>query len=368
MLELNPSQYTPALALFENRRHMMKLTALAEGTVPGELWADDAANPRIALARVHNKLLLASSLPAEELAAACGGWLGEMAYGRAMEDADAALLFWDGPDGRAAWERALKGHHPVYAAQECYSAPTAAVRKVDPPTGYELVPVDAALLARGLPHTDALREEMCSERPSVEDFLRHSFGVAAVRDGALAGWCLSEYNCTQGCEIGIEVRKEHQRQGLAVAMVSAFADEAARRGIGQIGWLCQQSNAASSATARSAGLHKAREYGWLMCLPGMALELAVNGDACLGAGDAARAIQWFAQALALPDAPLWAGVELAIAHVALGQPDEAFAALGQALGQGFDNWGWLENDPRLEPLRLHPRWQRLPGKQTAADR
>ena len=346
----------------------MKLTALAEGRLAGELWADDATSPRIALARVHNKLLLASPLPAETIVAACGPWLMDMAYQRTVEDgADAALLFWDGPDGRAAWEQALAGRHPIYAAQECYSAPTVKVRRADPPAGYELAPVDAALLEQNLPHTDALRHEMCSERPSVEDFLRRSFGVAAVHQGALAGWCLSEYNCSQGCEIGIEVLEEHQRKGLAVAMVSAFAGEAARRGVGQIGWLCQQSNEASSATARSAGLQRAREYGELLCLPDMALELAVNGDACLNAGDPAQAVQWFVQAMALPGPPLWAGAELAIARVALGQADEAFASLQGALLQGFDNWGWLENDPRLELLRSDLRWGQLPGKQDASN-
>ena len=56
----------------------------------------------------------------------------------------------------------------------------------DAPDGYELCAVDAALLARELPHTDRLREEMCSERDTVEDFLAESFGVAAVRVDLLA--------------------------------------------------------------------------------------------------------------------------------------------------------------------------------------
>lgn len=367
LIQLDKHQYDPALTLFASRQHMMKLTALAEGGVQGELWADDAAQPSIAVARVHNKVLLASALSAEDVARTWGLWLREMAYERTMEgDEDAALLFWDGPegfDGRAAWELSLQGRYPVFAAQECYAATAQQVRPADAPAGYELLSVDAALLGRELPHNDALREEMCSERASVEEFLRHSFGIAAVHQGELAGWCLSEYNCSDGCEVGIEVREGHRRQGLAAAMVSAFSREAQQRGVQRIGWLCNQANAASSATARCAGLARTREYGRLLCVKELAVELASGGDALLNDGDAAGAAQRLEQALKMPHAPLWAGVELAMAWAMQGQLDAAFEALEDVLAKGFANWGWLNHDPRLEPLRANPRWQGLPRQQ-----
>ncbi len=370
MIKIEQHQYAPALALFANRRHMMKLAALAEGGVQGEIWADGALQPRIAVARVHNKVLVASVLPAEAIARTWGPWLREMAYDWAMDgDEDVALLFWDGPesfDGRGAWELSLPGRHPIYQAQQCYAATPQEVCGASLPQGYELLAVDAALLERGLPHADQLRQEMCSERASVEEFLARSFGIAAVREGELAGWCLSEYNCSEGCEVGIEVLEDHRRQGLALAMVSAFAQEAARRGVGRIGWLCNRDNAASAATARSAGLRLAREYGRLLCVKEPAVELASGGDALLNAGDAAAAAQRFEQALALPGAPPWAGVELAMARAALGQLEEAFAALEEVLAKGIDYWGWLNHDPRLQPLRADPRWQRLPRPEGGA--
>ncbi len=129
------------------------------------------------------------------------------------------------------------------------------------PDGFSLRPVDAALLddpqISGL---DDLREEMCSERPSVPDFLGRSFGLAAIYDNQLAGWCLSEYNSGEACEIGIASMPPYRRRGLAVCMTKAFTEMAVERGIRQIGWHCWASNTPSGATARKAGLSKICDY------------------------------------------------------------------------------------------------------------
>jgi RimJ/RimL family protein N-acetyltransferase len=361
LILLDNHQYPSALALFPNRRHMMKLLALEEGGVQGQVWADDAAHPALSLVRIHNKLLLASQLAEDTIVAMLDDFrLPELVYGAMMEgEEDAALLFWEGLHCRAALQRALPGRFPAFSSQECYDAPSAQIPQVTVPAGYDLVAVDAALLARELENTDDLRQEMCSERPSVEDFLARSFGIAAVRDGALVGWCLSEYNCTEGCEVGIEVVAGHRRQGLASAMVSALAAEAARRGLGRVGWLCDGANAASSATAQRMGLRKVREYGRLLCLKNVAVEMTVNGEYCMRDGQAEQADAWFAQALAQEHPPLWAGVLQAMARVRLGRLDDAFAALEAVLGKGFGNWGWMNHDPALAALRQDARWRQL---------
>jgi hypothetical protein len=44
------------------------------------------------------------------------------------------------------------------------------------------------------PGCEDLLEEMSSDRESVEAFLDNSFGVVALKEDPLAGWCHSEYN------------------------------------------------------------------------------------------------------------------------------------------------------------------------------
>jgi RimJ/RimL family protein N-acetyltransferase len=128
------------------------------------------------------------------------------------------------------------------------------------PIDYQVAEVNEALLANtALENHAALVEECCSERPSVEDFLAKSFGLCLIKDGALVGWCLSEYNNSQGCEVGIEINEDYQKQGLGSALASAFAQLAQERGIKRIGWHCWKDNLPSVALAKKLGFELAAE-------------------------------------------------------------------------------------------------------------
>jgi RimJ/RimL family protein N-acetyltransferase len=94
----------------------------------------------------------------------------------------------------------------------------------------------------------------------VDDFLDQSFGLCPVYDEEVAGWCLSEYNIDDRCEMGIATLENHQRKGIATLETRYFLNEAHRLGYRRIGWDCWKNNIASGATARKAGLHLVEEY------------------------------------------------------------------------------------------------------------
>jgi RimJ/RimL family protein N-acetyltransferase len=101
---------------------------------------------------------------------------------------------------------------------------------------------------------------MCSERASVEDFLVRSFGLCPVHANEVAGWCMSEYNVGDRCEIGIATAEKHQRKGIATLTTWYFLAEAHRRGYARVGWDCWERNVPSIATARKAGFTLVEEY------------------------------------------------------------------------------------------------------------
>jgi RimJ/RimL family protein N-acetyltransferase len=101
---------------------------------------------------------------------------------------------------------------------------------------------------------------MCSERESVAAFLAGSFGLCLVSGREVVGWCLSEYNRLDQCEVGIEVREPYQRRGLGTLLASALVEHARAQGIDHIGWHCWKGNVASGATARAAGFELTSEY------------------------------------------------------------------------------------------------------------
>jgi len=90
----------------------------------------------------------------------------------------------------------LPGKFPIPKTQHYYAAgrcaPIARRLARPAPPGISIRPVDRDLLAEDLEGLDDLREEMQSERPSVNEFLEKSFGFRPVLGNeSSAGACPS---------------------------------------------------------------------------------------------------------------------------------------------------------------------------------
>lgn len=267
---IEPVDYPAIVPLFRGMAHHLAAVAALDGSVPAEVYADDSAAPYVALVSVnYRRLYLAARGPVANLRDGIRAVLVEAIYPQARAaGADAFSLAYT----PAAWGAALdgglppgqaSGRPPIHTLRHSYELRTLSlVQHRSLPLGFTLRHADRGLLAdERVAGLAALREEMCSERTSVEDFLAHSFGLCPVHeDGALAGWCLSEYNTGDRCEVGIASLPPYQRLGLATAMGMAFVDLAAARGVARIGWHCHAGNAASIATARRIGFEKTDEY------------------------------------------------------------------------------------------------------------
>jgi RimJ/RimL family protein N-acetyltransferase len=169
------------------------------------------------------------------------------------------------PEALEGAERLLSGYGVERKRRLYYEGdPTARRWVVNPPDRYVVERITEEILGRALVHADWVREEMCSERTSVEEFLAKSFGFAAIRCGEFACWCMSEYNLGDRCEVGIETAPEHRRRGLATLVSSVMFRHAADVGIRRVGWHCWADNVPSVATAERLGLSRVAEYTTLV--------------------------------------------------------------------------------------------------------
>jgi GNAT superfamily N-acetyltransferase len=128
------------------------------------------------------------------------------------------------------------------------------------PDGFSMQLITSEFMSSNIAGLDVVKEEMCSERVSVEDFLARSFGICPVHENEIAGWCMSEYNVGNRCEIGIATLEKHQRKGIATLTTWSFLAEAHRRGYTRVGWDCWTRNVASVASAHRAGFTLMEEY------------------------------------------------------------------------------------------------------------
>jgi tetratricopeptide (TPR) repeat protein len=370
--ELTYNNYDRVRPLFQALDDHLAVIALLDGATPGHVYVDDPKHPRAALAQVKYRFHLAGSPATEAFNAALGSLFADTIYPQALA-AGAAMftLAYMPASWEAVIEAALREKHPIKAQRQYYEwrQPQDKVRAPDTrrmlPEGFSLHAVDAALLARTqLRNLVALKEEMCSERPTVQDFLEGSFGVCLVHgndlpDAEIAGWCLSEYNTGQRCEVGIETVGPYRRRGLATLMTHALIDLALTGGLTRIGWHCWASNTPSAATALKAGLVKVSDYPVYFAWFDEASNLAVHGNISFDRQQYAEALRWYEQAFAHGNTWAWAYWNAAQAAAAQGQNDVALRYLAQAIDRGFDNVRLMQQSVHLYNLHDTVEWRAL---------
>ena len=263
MKELSRSQFHRVRTIVEELNIHLAVGALLEGAVPGAVYVDDPQGPRAVLVWTGHRVYLAGTTEVPRICEELNKLFASTIHPDLRRAGMSAFVLYYAPDSwQTKAEESLAPLPTVRAVRQAYSCLKPRLDwRSRLPDGYSLRAVNSALLAETrLQHLDALREEMCSEHPSIEAFLAQSFGVCAIHSGALAGWCLSEYNLAERCEVGIEILEGHRQKGLGSAMTEALVAGAFEQGISRVGWHCWRDNEASVATARRAGFEHVADY------------------------------------------------------------------------------------------------------------
>jgi RimJ/RimL family protein N-acetyltransferase len=247
--------------------HLIGRSILAKQT-PAQIFVDNMEHPKAMFAQAGHRYILAGDPEIDSFNLGIRKLFADVIYPQVLaEGQEGFAIYYDS----AAWEEKMDAllinKENILADREYYACKTVKHKWQDfMPEGFHLQMVDADLLTKTeLKHLDTLKEEMTSERPSVEDFLDKSFGVCAIHENELVGWCLSEYNADNRCEIGIETSSEFRQRGIATALTLAFLEHAFSNGINEVGWHCYKRNAPSALTARKAGFDKIRDYKFYIC-------------------------------------------------------------------------------------------------------
>ncbi len=261
---LEPHDYARGESLFAPMHDHLAVRAVLAGKFLGEVYVDDAIHPRAGIVIVaRRRFYLAGDAHNVQFNLALQQFFAETVYPQAIQAGKKLLgLYFEPSDWAMQMSVILKNKNAIQPPRYHFL-----LKRLEHdwrdllPSDFSIRLVDRALLAdmniRGL---DELTQEMQSERASVGDFLDQSFGVCLIHDNAVAGFCLSEYNVGDACEVGIETHHAFRKRGLATAMASALIEHALARGVKNIGWHCYASNLASVATAQKIGFEKVRDY------------------------------------------------------------------------------------------------------------
>jgi RimJ/RimL family protein N-acetyltransferase len=219
--------------------------------------------PRAALLRNRYNLYLSGSPDDPDFIGELRELFLNTIYPQGLAQAEPAFVVYPGsPDWELVLDDLLAGKRTAWVQRAYYESPAQPSDwRSRLPGRFTLRLADQSLLDE-LDNGEKreLQDEFCSERASVQEFLQKSFGICPMQGGLLAGWCLSEYNCGERCEVGIATLPPYQRLGLAAAVTGAFLELAGERGMRRVGWHCSAQNLASIATARKAGFEKVCDY------------------------------------------------------------------------------------------------------------
>lgn len=360
MKEISAKKFASLTELFRPLEIDLAVAAALHGQ-PARIFTDHTSRPQSGLIWIQHRFYLAGVPDRSSFNRDLAQFLSQTVFPAKPDDG--FVFYYDNP----AWEDALTceilpHHPPIPIAREYYELDTQAWDggPVEAPEGFRLQPVTQELTAnRSLDNLDDLLEEMCSERPSVEEFLAHSFGTCLVNERHIVTWVLSEYNLGERCEVGIATHPDYQRRGFAALAGRAFVEQARQAGMRRIGWHCWKNNVPSGRTALAIGFQKVRDLPSCLVIGDPIVNLAVHGDMLFHRGDFAGAAGWFEQAFAAGEAPGWAYLSAACTYAMLGAREQAFNNLYQAVDHGFADPKHLASVECLDSLKETPEWREL---------
>jgi ribosomal protein S18 acetylase RimI-like enzyme len=257
---VNFSNYQNIESLLGVFSHQTVINTMLSGVSQGEIYSDDLNTPEVVIGRFKYRAFLSGN-PNPELANTICEFLKKELFPNCRQaEINFLKLSVNHSNWLAILQNALKDFSPMIADYQCYGFDIAnGKNRRAIPEGFIFKPVNRALLEEHFNNKEALLDEMCSERETISSFLAHSFGICAIKQNELAGWCLSEYNHGDRCEVGIATLPDFQQKGLAKAMTRAFLDMAYSNGIRTVLWHCFKANEPSWKTALSVGFGLIKE-------------------------------------------------------------------------------------------------------------
>jgi RimJ/RimL family protein N-acetyltransferase len=261
--ELDSGDFARARDAFRSMSHNLAVESIIRGLTPGRIYVDNREDPSSALTWFKGRVFLSGDPDDRSFANGVSEILSSPYRDMVVRHGGSGFALYYHPE---SWGTRLGEMLPNASRtrhRRLYYRLDASKRSwdVSPPEGYALLPIDSELLERtDLEDIDGVVDEMKSERSTVEAFLEKSFGYCVVHSCAIVGWCMSEYNAGDRCELGIATAEGHRRRGLATLTGRAAIREAVSKGITDIGWHCYASNTPSVATAERLGFARGMEY------------------------------------------------------------------------------------------------------------
>lgn len=259
----SPSKFAGLEPLCQPLKYHLVIDSILEDKTPGSIFADHPTHPLAALINFKHHCFLVGNSHLIDFNQSLRDYVNQDFIPGVRASGQEALLFDCHPaDWKAVLNQLIPGQQPRRYQRQYFTCQLLQQDwRLMLPDGFSVVPANADLLKKTqLANLTEVRDEMCSERISVQDFLENSFGFCIQHGNELVAWAFSEYNANGYCEVGIFTVESYRRKGLGTIAALALVEHALENGYHTIGWHCWASNLPSAALALRAGFNHRLDY------------------------------------------------------------------------------------------------------------
>lgn len=252
IFELKPEKYSQIWPLVrELVEYNLFIKTVIEGSTPGRILVDDAAEPRTAYIDTPEGSFIAGD---PENVGFNSSLREEAPY---LIDLSIHPDSWAPKVGEIVRNKLVRRHlYRYYTFEERRMGDW---RRRIPP-GYEFRRVDAETLDSRLDNLDEVSHSIEKSWHSTQEFLERGFCFIIVHDNAIVSRCSSDCVSDDRCELGVWTAPIHRGRGLATLVVAGTVDHCLSQGLTRIGWHCMDTNIGSIRVAEKVGFRRTRDY------------------------------------------------------------------------------------------------------------
>ena len=260
--ELSRKSYNRAIDVFKPLKQHAAIGSILNGLTDSKVYADNIDEPRCALTWTKSRIFLSGELGDEDNQRRAAETIrNKLKLDSLHRGAKFFILYLDPGINQLEFFTLLDDMKVHPNTRNYYELDARTHEWGETPRG-GLRPevIDIHFLSGSYKNLDQVKEEMRSERSSLEEFLEKSVGVCGVIGDEIVSWCMSEYNHGSRYEIGIATVEKHRRKGLATVTADALMRRCLEDGFSRVGWHCWQRNEPSNRTALKLGFEFVESY------------------------------------------------------------------------------------------------------------
>ncbi len=365
MQKIEKKKYSKVSTIFQELEAFQPMcAAVLEGIWPGQVWVDDAANPRSGLLLTFLSgggaawCFLAGETGNSEFNTAlnkaifdeeaAGEDIGTFLFTCSPEDWDGQLLVVGDPRQPAPM---LRQHYVCHELTYDWRS--------NLPNGYTLLPMETSLLKRtGLQIPTQVKTTLDAWE-SIDDKKFQDYGFVVIHKNQVVAWATVDFVTEKSGDLGFETLPEFRKRGLGSAVAAAALEHGCAKGL-EIGWTCAEDNIGSQRSAKKLGLKRGQDYVMYLFALNVDTHLAQVAYSKLSSGEHREAIELYEQLFAQKaNVPTWAYFDTAQACAALGEVDKALKYLRMAAKQGWSAVEMTEQTAEFKILHDSPEWDAI---------